>query len=252
MQKLQRQIWIGTSNIVVPGNKDSFPPPYNQQSRLHYYAALFNSVEINQTFYKLPRPATFERWAGEVTGDFTFSVKLSKDITHSKGLQYNAGLVERFMYAAERLQEKRGCLLVQFPGKISLDHFNDVEALLQKLAAAGEACTWRTAVEFRNTSWYCGETYELLNEYKATLVLHDMPASAMMEPVTAAPFVYLRLHGAAGDYRGSYSDSFLKQLAQQLYDLHQQGKDLYVYFNNTIGDAYHNAHTLINNIQSLH
>jgi len=248
---LQNKIWIGTSNIVVPGNKDSFPPPYNLKSRLHYYAAIFNSVEINQTFYKLPRPATFERWAGEVSGDFTFSVKLSKDITHSKGLQYDDALVDRFVYAAERLQHKQGCLLVQFPGKISLDHFSEVERLLQQLQEAAGDHPWRTAVEFRNTSWYCGETYDLLNEYKASLVLHDMPASKIMEPVTDAPFVYLRLHGAAGDYRGSYTGSFLKQLAHNIQDFHRQGKDVYIYFNNTIGVAYNNAHTLIHNIRSL-
>ena len=80
MITMQQNIRIGTSNIVIPGNKQSFPPPYNLKSRLHYYAHYFNTIEINQTFYKLPKPATFKRWAGEVGDGFKFSLKLSKKL----------------------------------------------------------------------------------------------------------------------------------------------------------------------------
>lgn len=242
-------IWIGTSNIVVPGNKQSFPAPYNQKSRLHYYSALFNSVEINQTFYKVPMPSTFERWAEEVAENFTFTVKLSKDITHHKSLKSDPGLVDNFLYAAERLGNKKGCLLVQFPGKVTLDHFNEVEAILEKIEAEGPL--WKKAVEFRHNSWYTGETYELLNEYNCALVLQDMPKSKRSEIATDVPFVYLRFHGPAGDYRDSYSDDFLLEKAKQIAGWQKEGKEVFVYFNNTIGDAFQNAVTLNRFIRSL-
>ena len=241
MGNRERHIMIGTSNIVVPGNKASFPPPYNVKSRLHYYSTFFNSIEINQSFYKLPLPATFERWAGEVGDNFRFSIKLSKDITHNKTLGADLKLVDKFWYAAERLGKKDGCILVQFPGKITLDHFNEVAAILERIGSAADGKRCRIAVEFRHKSWYCGETYELLNTHQATLVLHDMPKSRVTEDLTDAAFVYLRFHGPAGDYRGTYTNAVLKQKAADIKRWARQGKEVYVYFNNTIGTAFDDA-----------
>jgi uncharacterized protein YecE (DUF72 family) len=245
MQRSKQNIWIGTSNIVVPGNKKSFPAPYNLKSRLHYYAQLFNTVEINQTFYKLPKPATFERWAAEVPDRFQFSIKLSKEITHHKNLRGHLAFIDTFLFAAERLQDKKGCLLIQFPGKITLDCFNEVEAILRKITDTDEDKQWKIAVEFRNESWYTGETYELLNMFNTALVMHDMPTSKITEDVTDAPFVYMRFHGQQGNYRGSYSGEFLREKALQIKSMAKQGKQVYVYFNNTIGSAFDNARTLI-------
>jgi len=250
MQIPGQKIWIGTSNIVVPGNKDSFPPPYNLKSRLHYYSFFFDTIEINQTFYKLPRPATFERWAGEVPDAFQFTVKLSKDITHVKDLKADLGFIDTFLYAAERLQYKKGCLLLQFPGKITLDYFNEVEAILEKITAADDGCGWRKAVELRDRSWHIGETYELLNSFHATLVMQDMPKSKISQHVTTAPFVYMRFHGPLGDYRGSYTDEVLKTKTVEIIEQSRQGKEIYVYFNNTIGSAFNNARSLIEMINS--
>lgn len=249
MQWAQQNIWIGTSNITVPGNKDSFPVPYNLRSRLHYYSFLFDSLEVNQTFYKIPRPATYERWAGEVTEPFQFTLKLSKEITHCKNLKGNLDLIEQFFYAAERLQGKKGCILFQFPGKVTLDYFNEVEAILEKAASATDSINWKKALEFRDKSWHVGETYELLNSFNATMVMHDMPKSKIMDVHTNAAFAYLRFHGPVGDYRGSYTNEFLEEKAEQVTRLACGGKDVYVYFNNTIGNAFYNACTLIEMIR---
>jgi len=245
MSQWKKNIWIGTSNIVIPGNKQSFPQPYNSKSRLHYYAFLFDTVEINQTFYKLPKPSTFERWAAEVRDDFKFTVKLTRDVTHVKNLQANLDLIDTFLYAANRLQDKKGCLLLQFPGKITLEYFNEVEAILEKIDAADETGQWKKAVEFRHMSWYTGETYEMLDRFNAALVIHDMPKSKIIENYTAAPFVYMRFHGMAGDYKGSYPDDILQQKAKQIINWAKEGKEVYVYFNNTIGEAFNNARSLI-------
>lgn len=250
MQSSHQKIWIGTSNITVPGNKDSFPSPYNLRSRLHYYSFFFDTAEINQTFHKLPRPATFERWCGEVNDQFQFTVKLSKTITHCKDLKSDLTLVDDFFYAAERLEQKKGCLLLQFPGKITLDYFSELETILQKVVSVTEDTPWKKAVELRHKSWHTGETYELLNSFNTALVIQDMPKCRITENLTSAPFVYIRFHGPMGDYRGSYTNNFLQEKALQVMQLARDGKEVYVYFNNTIGDAFNNARTLMTMIET--
>src|SRR4051812_41091549 len=94
---------IGTSGIVVAGNKQSFPNNFKHKSRLNYYGFLFNSVEINSTFKKIPRPSTFERWSQDVPEDFQFTVKLSKEITHVKRLDYQLDKIETFVAVANHL-----------------------------------------------------------------------------------------------------------------------------------------------------
>lgn len=234
-------IWIGTSNVVVPGNKSSFPPAFRSKSRLHYYASIFNTVEINSSFYKIPLQRTYERWVTEVPINFRFTLKLNKEITHIKELKTDLSIIEKFMQTAEGVGSKKGCILIQFPGKITLDYFARVERILQDVQSHDPRNEWNKAVEFRSDTWYTGETWELLDEYGAAMVLHDIPRSKMNEVHGNASFVYLRFHGQKGDYRGSYSDKFLKEKAAEIKSWIKQGKDVYAYFNNTIGSAYENA-----------
>ena len=86
MKKTAGIVRIGTSNIVVPGNRQSFPPGFRDKSRLHYYASLFNTVELNSTFYKVPMASTFNKWSLDVPENFQFTIKLWRDITHVKNL----------------------------------------------------------------------------------------------------------------------------------------------------------------------
>lgn len=235
---------IGTSNVVVPGNKQSFPPAFRHSSRLQYYGSLFNTVELNSTFYKLPRLTTFEKWTQEVDDNFSFTIKLSKDITHGKGLRFEPENITAFMTAAAGMGNKAGCLLIQFPGKITLDYFATVETIFENIAAADPQNQWRKAVEFRSAGWYIGETYELLNEYGMALVLHDIPKGKNSNAISSPGFIYCRYHGPTGDYRGSYSDDFLQEEAIKIKGWLKDGKDVYAYFNNTIGSAFDNALTL--------
>lgn len=238
------QFFTGTSNVVIPGNRHSFPEAYRQKSRLHYYATLFNSVELNNTFYKLPRAATFEKWSADVPFEFKFSIKLWKEITHIKELNYKDEDISRFMLSVGSLGAKTGCLLIQFPGKISLDYFGRVEVLLQQIKQADENKQWMMAVEFRNDSWYVSETNELLDEYNATMVIHDILKGKNSSINKKAPVVYIRFHGPAGDYRGSYSKKVLEAQAVLINQWLDEGKDVYAYFNNTIGSAFENSKTL--------
>jgi uncharacterized protein YecE (DUF72 family) len=245
MKKQQQGILsIGTSNIVVPGNKQSFPEEYRQKSRLNFYSSLFNSVEVNSSFYKVPMRSTFEKWAADVPEDFKFSVKLSKDITHIKDLEFDTNKIDSFLNAANGIVTKKGCLLVQFPGKINFDYYNKVEQILERLQQQDSHNSWHKAIEFRNPTWYVNETHELLDEYNASLILHDMPKSKNTELNKGSAIVYLRYHGPKGNYRESYSDSFLKEQFNQIQQWLKAGKDVYAYFNNTIGDALQNALTL--------
>src|SRR5215216_5931244 len=101
---------IGTSGIVLPGNKQTFPKEFQSGSRLHYYGSLFNTLEINSTFYKVPLPTTFKRWSEEVPDNFQFTTKLWRQITHARKLEYNLTDIDTFMHAADYLGKKKGCL----------------------------------------------------------------------------------------------------------------------------------------------
>ena len=186
---------------------------------------------------------TYQRWALDVPDDFQFSIKLSKEITHGKKLAFEPSTLSKFIQAASGLGDKNGCLLLQFPGSLTLDYYNEVERILEAIDAESES-QWRKAVEFRHTSWYTGETYELLQQYKAVIVLHDFKKAKLSEDLANQDFVYLRFHGPKGDYRDSYEDAILKSHAKQISAWLKEGKDVYAYFNNTIGKAYENAMSL--------
>jgi uncharacterized protein YecE (DUF72 family) len=237
-------ISIGTSNVVVPGNKTTFPAAFQSKSRLNYYASIFNTVEVNSSFYKIPQHSTCQKWALDTPDDFRFTLKLTRDVTHAKELKGDLAIIGKFMHAADGIGEKKGCLLIQFPGRITLDYFEKVERILQEVQAYDPDNEWKKAVEFRNNSWYTGEAWELLDEYNAAMVLHDIPKSRMQELRGHAGFVYLRFHGPKGDYRDSYTDTLLKEKATEIKGWIREGKDVYVYFNNTMGSAYENARSL--------
>ncbi len=244
MKKSRGTFFIGTSNIVVPGNRQTYPPEYEGKSRLNYYSSFFNSLEINSSFYKVPMPATFEKWSKDVPGDFRFTVKLWKEVTHIKELNTGIEHIDKFLDAADRLGNNRGCLLLQFPGKINFDYYGKVERMLRQISDHNKKNKWPVAVEFRNESWYVAETFELMDEYHASLVMHDIPKGRNEDVNKKASVVFIRFHGPTGNYRGSYSTGALKKYADRIHSWLQQGKDVYAYFNNTMGDAFENARIL--------
>ncbi|GAA4451841.1 DUF72 domain-containing protein [Rurimicrobium arvi] len=243
---IKTHCYIGTSNIVLPvPNKAFFPEAYREKSRLCYYASLFNSLEVNSSFYKIPKPATVARWTTEVPEDFLFTFKLWRGITHAKELRYDREDIKSFLQSVNEAGTKKGCLLIQFPGSIRYSLFRQVRALMDHLIEATEMQPWRIAVEFRDRSWYNDDAFEWLRQLpRTTLVQHDMPASGISLVETAGSFLFLRFHGEKGDYRGSYPDPVLEEYAEFLNEATNAGKVVFAYFNNTIGDAVHNAMTL--------
>lgn len=246
-QRASSRFWAGTSGLVLPvPNKAAFPEAFRDQPRLAYYASLFNSLEINSSFYKVPMRATFEKWAATVPEGFQFTVKLGRHITHEKGFLFNLKDIDSFLAAANGLGHKKGCLLIQLPPGLHQNDHNarQLENLLQRSLLSDPTHSWKIAVEFRHSSWYMPATYRLLDTYWASIVLHDMPASGLATP-NENGFIYIRLHGLDGDYRGGYQDEQLRVYANRVKVWLTEGKDVYMYFNNTIGDAVANCRTLV-------
>jgi uncharacterized protein YecE (DUF72 family) len=236
--------YSGCSGLQLPVPVSQFPPAFQGKSRLAYYSSMFNSIEINSIFYKLPRSSTVANWAASVPDHFRFTFKISKTITHIKHLDFAVKDVHDFISTVEHAGEKKGCLLAQFPPSLSIDKMDKLQDLLEELGQAVQGKGWKIAFEFRNPSWYEREVYELLDEYDVSLVIHDIPSSATPLHTKNDSVIYLRFHGPEPRYRGSYGNKLLLQYAVQIREWIENGKVVYAYFNNTVGDAVGNLQTL--------
>jgi uncharacterized protein YecE (DUF72 family) len=240
----QARIFIGTSNVVLPGAKNTFPVQFQNLSRLAYYSFLFNSIEINSTFYKTPLFKTCERWSHETQPSFRFTVKLSKVVTHQRGLAFNERDIDDFMQIMSGTGSKKGCLLVQFPASITEDYFEKVVAILKRIRRNNRNNDWKTVVEFRHDSWYEPHVYRMLLKHQAHLVFHDKRGSRTPQSAPVTSVAYLRLHGPNGDYRGTYQQDTLIDYSLKIKRWVMEGKTVYVHFNNTMGSAYSDARLL--------
>ena len=239
-----QHFYSGLSGLQLPIPKYLFPPPYENVSRLTYYATFFNSIEFNSSFYKIPQPATVTKWAASVPEKFRFTFKLWKGITHTKGFNFNNEDVVAFFNSINSVNEKKGCLLIQFPPSLGREYTIQLENLLSCILESDPTQQWKVAVEFRNKSWYNEEVYDLLNFYHSTMVIQDIPKSATPLLDQKSDFLYLRFHGPTGNYRESYTEDFLREYTGLINDWVEEGKTVYVYFNNTMGDAFNNLKTL--------
>ena len=217
---------------------DFYPANLPQARWFEYYASVFDTVEINNTFYRLPERATFAAWAQRAPRDFEFAVKASRFLTHMKKLKDPEEPIDRLFSRMRGLGTHLGPVLYQLPPGWRLDrerfaHF--VQALPTDA---------RHAVEFREPSWYEAEVLALMRRRRLALCLHDMPGSATGQDATG-PFVYVRFHGASSRYGGSYPDDRLHRWAHWLNQRRDEGCDVYAYFNNDVGGhAPRNAVTL--------
>ncbi|WP_336514175.1 DUF72 domain-containing protein [Pollutibacter soli] len=239
-----RRYFSGTSGLLLPvPNKQFFPDEFEDRSRLTYYASLFNSIEVNSSFYKIPLGKTIANWSATVPDSFRFTFKLFREITHQKPAGTDKDLIRNFFAVIGNAGHKKGCLLVQFPAKTDFDI-----ALLQELlffiSELNEEQHWRICVEFRDIKWYCNPVLSLLESLNISLVIHDKPKSITPISQLHNNTIYIRFHGPAGDYRGSYSTEILNQWAEKIFQWIQTGKTVFAYFNNTIGDAIQNLQTL--------
>jgi uncharacterized protein YecE (DUF72 family) len=200
-----------------------------------HYAGLFDTVEINSTFYRLPAPDTFEHWRVQAPTGFLYALKFSRYGSHLKHLKDAERTIGRFMAAAEHLGAHLGPILVQLPPRWHAD----AQRLDAFLARAPRQYRW--VVEFRDPDWLRDEVFEVMKRYGAALCIHDLIPGH--PEVLTTDWTYLRFHG--GPKGGAYSAVFLKARARQIRSLLEAGRDVYVYFNNDVaGHAVRDALTL--------
>lgn len=234
----QSRIRIGCSGWEYRHWRDVFYPSGLPQARwLEHYASIFDTVEINATFYRLPEAATFARWRDRVPPGFVFALKASRYLTHIRRLTNPAGPLELFFSRARRLGDTLGPVLYQLPPRWRID--------LDRLGTFLEAIPHDVpqAVEFRDPSWYDEATFRLLDRHGVALCLHDLGEAASPRRAVG-PFVYVRFHGSA-THGGCYTDAELRTWARWLAGQVRDGRPVYAYFNNDVGGyAPRNARTL--------
>jgi uncharacterized protein YecE (DUF72 family) len=222
-----KPVRVGCSGWNYPHWRERVYPKGCPTSRwLEFYAGLFDTVEVNTTFYRLPKRDSVARWVEQTPGGFVFAVKMSRYITHLKRLSDLEGGIARFYERIEPLAEsqKLGPVLWQLPPNFKR---ND-----ERLAAALEQLpTGRHCFEFREPSWYTGEVYELLREHGVALVIPDSPRYPFRTLDLTADWTFVRFHHGSRGRRGNYSDTELDEWAQRI-DAWRRDAEVYVYFNN--------------------
>jgi len=202
-----------------------YPEKLAKTKWLEFYASHFATVELNNSFYRLPSEAAFAVWRDSTPPNFTFAVKVSRFITHIKRLRDTGDAVDKFITRAKILGDKLGPLLYQLPPNM---HRND-ERLQSFLSTLPRGL--RHVVEFRHQSWLEEEVFQVLHKYNTGFCVFDMP-SMTCPLVATADFAYIRFHGSSGLYSSCYSDEELAAWARRLANLARNLKAVYIYFNN--------------------
>jgi uncharacterized protein YecE (DUF72 family) len=202
-------------------------------SHLERYARVLPAVEINSSFYRPHRAATYARWRDSVPASFRFSVKLPKEITHVRRLQDVGQEIDVFLDAACHLGDRFGCLLVQMPPSLAFDagSATNLFARLRERLGAAIAC------EPRHQSWFGGEAAALLAGFDVARVLADPQVAIEPAPALYEDVVYVRLHGSPVIYHSDYSADYLKENAARLIEQHRQGRQVWCIFDNTASGA---------------
>ncbi|OBK23398.1 sensor histidine kinase [Mycobacterium asiaticum] len=198
--------------------------------RLQRYVEVFDTVELNASFYRWPKDTTFAGWRDQLPNGFTMSVKAHRGLTHYRRLASPEPWIERFEHCWQVLGDRRGVLLVQ----LHPDQQRD-DARLDAFLAAMPASI-RTAVELRHPSWNAPEVFALLEKYRAAYVVMSGAGLACI-PRATTDLVYVRMHGPepASMYTGSYTSEDLQWWAERLSEWNDEGRDVWMYFNNDLG-----------------
>jgi uncharacterized protein YecE (DUF72 family) len=203
-----------------------YPEGLGQGRWLEHYATLFDTVEVNATFYRLPKRETVARWVEQTPEDFQFAIKASRYLTHVKRLRELHDGVERLLEPLEPLLNtpKMGPLLWQLPAGFHRDD--------ERLAAALDAFPpLRNCVEFRHPSWFAAEVMELLRERRVALVIGDHPERPFQSLEPTAGWIYVRLHYGSRGRRGNYSVTELDTWRRRIAAWRAE-HEVYVYANN--------------------
>jgi uncharacterized protein YecE (DUF72 family) len=235
-------IRIGTSGFHYKHWRGTFyPEKFPPAGMLNFYMQHFDTVELNNSFYRLPLVGALESWRETVPPDFVFAVKASRFITHNKKLKDPDDALENFIPRIALLGSKLGPILFQLPPnwQVNVERLQDFLTALPK--------QHRYAFEFRELSWMKPEVLEVLKRFNAAFCIYELAGYRSPLNVTA-DFIYVRLHGPeANKYQGSYNEDRLRSWARQIEVWARTQKAIYVYFDNDqAGYAAQNALTLKN------
>jgi len=202
-----------------------YPEKTSTAKMLQHYVRDFDTVELNNSFYKLPKRETMQAWHNAVPKNFVFAVKASRFITHNLKLKNPQNALDKFLPVAEVLGEKLGPILFQTPPQWRCN----VERLDEFLSLMPTHL--RYAFEFREPTWMCDPVYEVLRRHNSALCIYEI--AGYQTPITlTADWTYVRLHGPGGRYQGSYSDDQLAEWARRIRNWKRKGVSSYVYFDN--------------------
>jgi uncharacterized protein YecE (DUF72 family) len=207
--------WIGTF----------YPSGMRPAQMLRWYAEKFDTVEINNSFYRLPPATALESWCRETPPEFCFAVKASRYITHNRKLNDPESTKEKFISLVEKLGRRLGPILFQLPPSWKVN----VERLDQFLAALPR--THRYAFEFRNPTWNVAPVYEALRRHNAAYCIYELADFQSPIEITA-DFTYVRLHGPGNKYQGDYSRQILRNWAKRIEAWRRSLRHVFVYFDN--------------------
>jgi uncharacterized protein YecE (DUF72 family) len=219
---------IGCSGWLYRHWRGPFYPEKLAQKRwFDYYAATFDTVELNTSFYHLPKAESFAKWRDQAPAGFRYAVKAPRFITHMKKLKDCAEPVEEFVRRARHLGATLGPVLYQLPPRwaFNRERLDEFIALLPPDLVH--------VFEFRETSWMTGDVLALLEARRVSFCAHDMVRLAT-ERWAAGPIAYIRFHGHGGKYVGRYPDEKLLGWADWIVAQAQGGRDVWAYFNNDI------------------
>ena len=224
-------IRIGCSGWQYRHWRGNFYPAELPQARwFAHYALHFDTVEINNSFYRLPEAATFAKWSEQAPRRFVYAVKASRFLTHMKKLKEPHDPLVRFFDHAKHLGAHLGPILYQLPPQWPLD----VERFEIFLRALQDVWPYPVhVVEFRAPSWYDERVFALMNQYKVALCVHDMKGSTSGK-LAVGPFTYVRFHCGEKKYGGAYDDRRLEEWSDWLTQRAASGHDVYAYFNNDL------------------
>lgn len=224
------KLHIGTSGWSYKHWQGVFyPPEIKPEKYIEYYAAIFSCVELNASFYNLPRLTTAARWMSRTPGNFRFCPKMSRLITHHLQLANATEPLQKFFYLFDGMRQKLGPVLIQLPPGLSYERqlFSDFFRVLKE-----KYDNYRYAIEVRHRSWICDEFFQLLADNDIAFVIADSGNRYPWAEAVTTDLVYLRLHGREQLYASDYHDSDLMIYAQKIQQWLNEGKEVWVFFNN--------------------
>lgn len=240
---------IGTSGWSYRWPEVLYPPELKSAERLGYYANHFNATEINSSFYHFTMVKTIEKWLSETPPNFKFAPKLNQEITHKRKFLDVEEPLQKFMSRYMLMGNRLGPVLIQIAGSFRYDRLV-AESFYRTLRELYPAQAF--ALEARHVSWFMDEPLDLLREYNITTVIASAGKRFPGTEATTTNIAYLRLHGDEKLYSSAYSDEKLERYAYMVNDWLKDGKEVWVFFNNTmLGNAVTDANKLIDIIHNL-